>query len=265
MQPLVVPSFSNFSNIKIVRNHISKGQSAGRNQIASICQTPFLLQLDDDSFPVAGDLWNIIDLFTKNQSCAAVALALDEPLRGRKTISLPRGDIAVEISAFVGCGCVLRLSHFQALGGYAEWLGATCEEDEYCLRLAAEKKIVLYSDQVRIQHEVTPVSRDENAILYRSFRNWCLVYWVHAPRFVLIQKVTMLVIKACIACLLFKGYMAIKGCIDALVLIGKLPNRKPLSFAVYREYRSKPHHLSFFVPTSDFVNSDQKPLPTPER
>jgi len=258
-----------FPRGRLLRNEIAQGQAYARNRIAEECATPFLLQLDDDSYPVFGSLSEALSIFEANDECAALALALEEPSRGR--LSGRRGDGQnLALRAFVGCGCILRLTDFRKVGGYAIWLGATCEEDEFCMRLHCLGKSVLYTDLVRVRHDVTDAARDVDAICYRSYRNWSWIWLRTSPCAILPLQFCGLWMRAVVQTFRTKNFAALRGCRDGLLSPLHSPRRKPITVAKYLKYRSRPHHLNMFenaineTVTDDSVSGCDSNIVAPE-
>ncbi len=246
---LAPPALSLFTRGRVLRNPVAQGQAAARNRIATECSTPYLLQLDDDSYPVCGSLDEALAIIKEHDNCAALALALDEPPRGRRT-GMPHEGNSEPIRAFVGCGCILRVKFFLEIGGYAEWLGATGEEDEFCIQLNRVGKSVLYTDRLRVRHDVSHVGRDEEAIRFRSYRNWSWIWVRYLPCSVLGVLLFGLWLRAIGQILRGKGLAALRGCIEGLQPPSPRRKRESVTLAQYLSFRSKPHHLDMFEKVS---------------
>jgi len=170
-----------FPRAKLIRNYSAKGQAIGRNQIAAACETPYLLQLDDDSYPVEGAVEDLLTFAASREDWLAIAVPFEEPARGR---SFPVGiskDQACEVRAFVGCSALIHVENFRQLGGYADWIGGWGEEEELCLRGIEHGFCVLMIGCLRIRHEVTDVGRNLVRIQRRSIANWTSIWIRLAP------------------------------------------------------------------------------------
>lgn len=244
---LALSSLSLFPENRLIRNEKSQGQAGARNRIAEECRTPYLLQLDDDSYPVEGDLQTLCVLAGKSSDWLAIALPFKEPARGR---NFPAGipvDQWIPVSAFVGCSALIHAERFRKIGGYAPWIGGMAEEDEICLRALASGYSVLTIDQVRVQHDVTETSRSPDRITIRSIRNWLLLWVAHAPLIVLPWRLLRLLAGSVVLAIRQKKLAAIRGFLEGLVAVFKTrPARNAVSMTVYRRFRELPHSLDFF-------------------
>lgn len=77
--PLAPKALELFSDTTLLRHEISTGQAIARNEIAAVCKTPFLLQLDDDSYPVEGSVERLLEQVDARDDWLAVAVSLEEP------------------------------------------------------------------------------------------------------------------------------------------------------------------------------------------
>ena len=247
--PLNPPAIGLFKNARVLRSEPSVGQALGRNQICEQAATPFLLQLDDDSYPVEGDVDKLIDFATTTPDWLAIAIPFEEPARGRKwPAGIPK-DKAIPIRSFVGCSVLLNIKQFRSIGGYATWIGRTAEEEELSLRSWKAGMPTLSIDLLRIRHEVTDMGRDVNGIAYRSFRNWLLLWLCHAPLRTIPNRLLRL-LGASLGHFLSRGEISsIRGFFAGIKMAPNIVRqyRDPLSTQQYIRYRSLPHALDLFL------------------
>ncbi len=237
-----------FPNSILIRNESPSGQALARNQIAQVCKTPYLLQLDDDSYPVSGDIQALLTCAESRSKWIALALPFEEPARGRVFNLQSAKSEAIQVKSFVGCSVLLNVDAFREVGGYADWIGRTVEEEELCLRSLACGFSVLQVDILRIRHEVTDANRNTAAITRRSFRNWFLLWWIHAPGIYRYWRLAMLLAAAVIMTLRQRSLAAVLGLFEATKMFKSLTNRQaPVSVACYRKFRLLPHALDFFT------------------
>jgi hypothetical protein len=110
----------------------SLGICARRNLIMSSISTPLLLNLDDDSFPVAGDLAAACGWMEARPKVLSLALQICHHGDGpdpELTAMAP-----VPLRDFYGCGALLRRDLLLSLGGYEEKFPYYLEEGDLCLR-----------------------------------------------------------------------------------------------------------------------------------
>jgi GT2 family glycosyltransferase len=241
------PALRLFPLGRLLRNEAAQGQASARNRIAFECGTPYLLQLDDDSYPVAGDVSALLQFAEQAVDWLAIAIPFEEPARGRAfPTGIPR-DHAIPVKAFVGCSVLFQVSRLRQLGGYASWIGRTVEEEELSLRALAAGYPVLSVDLLRTRHEVSNSCRDPSGIAERSYRNWLLMWLVHAPWQALPWRVARLVIGAACLATSQRDGAALRGLLAGFRLFASgAVARRPVTWSCYRRFRRLPHALDFF-------------------
>jgi GT2 family glycosyltransferase len=241
--PLQVSLLGRFPHGRWIRNDTPMGQAIARNQIASAASRPFILQLDDDSYPVAGSVEQLIAAAHERDGWLAMALPLEEPVRGRRA-RLPKEPLTA-LRGFVGCAALINRAVFLQLGGYADWIGGMVEEDELSLRGFASGYQVYANGALQIRHDVTPTARNVCGIEYRSFRNWTTTWLRHAPMPDVIGRALRLC-GAAVWIVLSTGRVApLAGTTAALANWRKaLSGRQPMRRAKYVAFMRLPHALN---------------------
>jgi glycosyltransferase involved in cell wall biosynthesis len=143
-------------DISIHRYKESQGLVARRNELAELCQTKYIMSLDDDSAPESGSIVNVVDLLENDDGLATIALNLyNDDIQPNST------DFSYfESRYFVGCGHIHDVVVFKKLGGYNGDLIYGHEEREYSLKLArASKKIIHVNDYV-VKHRRSLINRE---------------------------------------------------------------------------------------------------------
>jgi N-acetylglucosaminyl-diphospho-decaprenol L-rhamnosyltransferase len=165
-EPLVAPPrLENGSGVTLVRLASNEG-AAARNRGVEIASGDWIVMLDDDSAPIAGDL-------------AAVAGAQpDEVAAFGGEIVLPSGarESGGVPEVIIGCGCLIRRDAFLEVGGYDPSFGFYAEEYDLCARFIAAGLRVHHTRSVGFLHRKTPAGRSMELILGRLVRNngWTL-------------------------------------------------------------------------------------------
>ncbi len=241
------PALSLFPQGRLIRNETPLGQALARNRIARECTTPFLLQLDDDSYPVAGSVAALLEIATREKDWLAIAIPFEEPARGR---SFPEGIPLTEplhLRSFVGCSVLFHVKNLTGIGGYATWIERTVEEEELCIRAHSAGLRIMTVDGLRIRHDVTDVARDEGGIAYRSLRNWTMVWLIYAPLVSLPVRLGRLFVASVQLSLKQCSMMPISGYTAAFRrFFGSRISRCPLDKHVYRSFSSSPHALELY-------------------
>jgi GT2 family glycosyltransferase len=241
------PALRLFPRGRLLRNEEAEGQASARNRIAFECGTPYLLQLDDDSYPVAGDVAALLQFAEQAVDWLAIAIPFEEPARGRSfPMGIPR-DHAIPVKSFVGCSALFHCGRLRQLGGYANRFGGMVEEEELAIRALAAGYRVLSVDLLRIRHEVSNTGRNPSRITERSYRNWLLMWLAHAPWQVLPWRVARLVIGAARFTTEQRDGAALRGLLVGIRMFasGRVV-RRPVTRSCYRLFRRLPHALEFF-------------------
>lgn len=142
-------------DLNIIRYNDSAGLVERRNELAELCQTKYLMSLDDDSAPESGSIDDVLNLLETDKSVVTVALNLyneDIELKGSR---LPD----YESRYFVGCGHVHEVETFKQLGGYTGALFYGHEEIEYSLKLIRGGWRIIHKNSYVVKHRKSDVNR----------------------------------------------------------------------------------------------------------
>ncbi len=163
-----------FPWVRFERYEKSEGVTVGRNRLARLLTTEFYLSIDDDSFPVAGDLEKAARWISDRPKVSALAFGiifrkdeLPDPAELERPPQL--------VKDFVGCAAMFRRELFLELGGFEHRLYFYHEEPEYCFR-TFEKGYDTYTyPGVVVRHMVTPVFRHHGSRTRYFMRNIVLL------------------------------------------------------------------------------------------
>lgn len=243
--PINPPALKLFKSGLLIRNEISEGQAKGRNRITRLCRTPYMLQLDDDSYPISGDIDKLLIFAKQKKNWLAIGLPLDEPSRKRV---FPTGEFSkdLKLRSFVGCAVLINVEIFNSLGGYADWIGRTCEEEELSLRGYISGVSILGNGNLRIRHDVSDENRNLKQIAIRSVSNWIKIYIRFAP----VEKLYLKFIKLLIASLYlsFKFRTAdifIRYAVS-ICSVESWSSRRAMKRKLWEIVNSYPHALDFY-------------------
>jgi len=156
--------------VRAIRLHENRG-AAARNMGAALAANPWLVMLDDDSAPIAGDFAGV--LAASDADIAAVGGDIRLPSGNREAGGLPE--------VIVGCGCAIRRDAFLAAGGYDEAFGYYAEEYDLCARFIGAGHRVAHTAALRFEHRKVTAGRDFAEIMYRLVRNNGWTIRRHAP------------------------------------------------------------------------------------
>lgn len=178
-QPLP-PAFKlKFPNVRFERAERSLGLVVRRNRLAMKLRSTYYLSLDDDSYPVAGDISNAVNWLENHPSVAALGLHI---VQGDQ--SIPPTETAKEpfpVRYYIGCAHLLRRKQFLELGGYLERLYYFGEENDFCLK-ALRQGISTYAfPAVVIRHNRTPAARNSAKAARYYIRNEAVTALLYFP------------------------------------------------------------------------------------
>lgn len=239
--PLAPPALGLFPRGRLFRHPVATGQAIARNRLVEAATRPYVLQLDDDSYPVSGRLEELLAEAHERDNWLAMALPLEEPARGRRALEPMRP--AMPLRGFVGCAALLNRQAFLAIGGYADWIGRTVEEDELSIRGYKHDFEVLGMGSVCIRHDVTTAQRNLAGIEYRSFKNWTATWLRHAPFPEVVARVLRLAGAALWQLVRSCRPDAICGFASGMVDSRALTGRDPMTRTTYHEYVRLPHAI----------------------
>jgi GT2 family glycosyltransferase len=162
-----------FPWVRFERFEKSAGNLPRRNRLASLLSTEFYLSLDDDSFPVAGDLEAAANWLKQHPKTAALAFRIimaDDPLPDAGEMIAP-----IVVKDFINCGVLLRRETFHSLGGYETRLHFYHEEPEYGFRVFQNGYDIYAYPSVVVRHIVTSAARPQASRTRYFIRNVVLM------------------------------------------------------------------------------------------
>lgn len=156
--------------VRFGRRETSIG-AACRNDAAAMASAPWLLMLDDDSWPMDA---GFLDIAAAAAPDVAV-IGLDIRLRrgGREAGGLPE--------VHVGCGALVRTDAFRSVGGYDASFHYYVEEYDLAARLIGHGWRLRHDVRSTIVHEKVAGGRRMDVILERLVRNNGWVIARYAP------------------------------------------------------------------------------------
>jgi GT2 family glycosyltransferase len=163
--------------MRILRDERGPGYIAGRNALVHAAQCELVLLLDDDTVLLdATAVGRAVEVMERDPGAAAIAFAQAER-DGRpwpEAMQPGRGREPAAVACFVGFAHLLRRCVFEELGGYRESFVFYGEEKDYCLRLLASGRRVVYLPDALVAHVPDAAGRDPRRYVRYAIRNDCL-------------------------------------------------------------------------------------------
>lgn len=164
------PTLANAIPVRTHRLQNNAG-AAARNTAAQMTDADWLVMLDDDSAPVAGDFAQLLGAAPPD--LAAIGGEILLPSGAHEAGGLPE--------VIIGCGCIIRRDAFLAVAGYDPAFDYYAEEYDLCAKLIARGHRITHTRAVRFHHRKVATNRSFDRIIARLVRNNAWTIARHAP------------------------------------------------------------------------------------
>lgn len=162
-----------------VREEKSAGCPKRRSQGFSLAHGVYILEIDDDSYPVSPDtITSAVSFLNENPQVGALALRIYNGLQLPQTLPQVNGRY---LCSFVGCGVFFRKMAIAETGGYRDFFQGEGEESELVLRMLKKHWAVRFMPEILIHHHVSPQNRQTPRSWMRNFRNKLWSQVMHYP------------------------------------------------------------------------------------
>jgi len=228
-----------FPKVRFERTDRSLGYVVQRNRLAQMLTSTYYLSLDDDSFPVAGNINEAVIWLENHPSVAALALHI---VRARE--SIPPAETLGEpfpVRYYIGCAHLLRREQFLKLGGYLDCLHYLGEEVDFCLKALLHGCSTYAYPGVVIRHNRTLVARNLAKASRYYIRNQAIIGMLYFPfPFFILRVINCLLLLRNPTWNLHPGSLLV-GWLEAFVCAIKWRRlRRPLSLSQFRAWRRLP-------------------------
>jgi GT2 family glycosyltransferase len=170
---------------ELVRHPVPAGVAAGRNRVAELAPSPWLLFLDDDALALPNGADRLaVAVLERDASVAAVAFAQADG----DGVPYPPGAQPAPattpslVRSFIGFAHLVRRDALLRAGGYRELLEINGEERELSLRLLDAGHRIVYLPAARFGHLAVEEGRaGPGRLLFLLVRNDVLISWLDHP------------------------------------------------------------------------------------
>jgi len=233
-----------FSNVRLITGKERRGLIYLRSQGFEDARGNLVLSLDDDAYFTGADtVTRVVELFCEFPKAAAVALPYLEPTRDPGQGFMTAIPPGTPLRSYIGCAHAIRRPVALEAGKYRDFLVHQGEERDLCLRLLGRGHQVIYGDTPPLVH-LPSSSRDRQRINYFGYRNTLLFTGLNVPHPFMIPR--MLIDSAQLLRHRFQ-WRTLPQRVAAILAGWKAcwtyrRERRPVSLAAYRSYRSLPGH-----------------------
>jgi GT2 family glycosyltransferase len=145
--------------VALERNAGSCAKSMGLQR----ARAPYILLLDDDSYPCPGSIQRLLVRFDSTPALGAAGFTVHLPDGSQESSALPH--------VFVGCGVGLRRSALEQVGGLDGTFFMQAEEYDLSFRLLrAGWRVEIFAD-LQVRHAKTPRARSSERTAFHDARN----------------------------------------------------------------------------------------------
>lgn len=169
-----------FPNITIIVSGDSIGPGGGRNKLMSQARNEYIVNFDDDSYPLDVDFFSrVLELFTKFPEASVIGATI---FHQNEAILPPQREIRTA-SGFVGCGVAFQRGDLLQAGGYVPLpIAYGAEEEDISLRLYDQKKIIYSSSWLRVFHDTSLSHHSDPKINAHAIANLGLLAFLRYPK-----------------------------------------------------------------------------------
>jgi GT2 family glycosyltransferase len=169
-----------FPRVRFERSELSRSVTGQRNLLARMLSSRYFLQVDNDSFPVRGDLAGAVSWLERQPDALALAFVVAERDDWAEALRSV-GAEPYRCHYFIGCAALIKREKFLELGGYEESLEYLCEEVELAAHGSGRSLFIYQYPGVVVRHQRSPVSRDQSRRWVLLIRNELTIAVLHYP------------------------------------------------------------------------------------
>jgi len=168
-----------FPSVHILTSAGRLGPGGGRHRCLQACGVPYVVSLDDDSWPVDADFFAAIEpLFLKNPDAAIFGASIWH----RSEAEIRRSRVVRRVASYVGCGHAMRVAAYRGIRGYlARPTAYAIEESDVGLQLFARGWQVFAAEELRVYHDTDRTHHDAAEITASTITNLALLAFLHYP------------------------------------------------------------------------------------
>ncbi|MEL6495023.1 MAG: glycosyltransferase family A protein [Cyanobacteria bacterium J06623_7] len=229
-----------FTQLELQTSANSQGYIYRRNQIAVQIKTKYYLSLDDDSYPVAGDLAQAIAFAETQDNLLCLSFPIYNPVQ-QQYENKSQQTRPYRVRSFIGCGHLLHRDRFLKLGGYRSELIHQGEEMELSARGFQQDLVCYHYPDLLIHHTASNQGRNWWRMDFYGSRNNVLWNdWFVPQRLKIVKQIRTLVSRLLIALRVRRSGL-IQGEIAGFRQINLYKrNRQNMSSSYFKQWQNLP-------------------------
>jgi GT2 family glycosyltransferase len=170
-----------FPAVRILSGQTQLGPGGGRHQCILVCDQPFFVSFDDDSYPIDRDFFALTtEAFLSHPGLAVLGATIWHCNETEKS----RVDYLVPSAEFTGCGHAIRVAAYREIRGYLPRpIAYAMEETDIAIQLYAKGWKIVRSGALRVFHDTDMVPSHHQApdITAGTIENIALFAYLHYP------------------------------------------------------------------------------------
>ena len=168
-----------FPGVRILTSADRLGPGGGRHRCLLLCDVPFAVSLDDDSWPVDREFFAEIEpLFAEYPQAAIFGASIWHRSEAPKV----RNQFVRRVVSYVGCGNAIRVAAYRDVRGYlARATAYGMEEGDVGLQLFAKGWHVYSAGALRVYHDTDRAHHNAAEITASTITNLALLAFLHYP------------------------------------------------------------------------------------
>ncbi len=225
---------------RLHRMRDSAGYILRRNQLATMLTGEYYLSLDDDSYPVTGNLHDAVAFAESSPDVFCVGFPVYNPRQNRYQVKSLR-TTPYRARSFIGCACLLHRTRFLAEGGFRDELVRFAEESDLAARMFERGLRCYHYPGLEFHHLEVDRSRNWWAMDFYGARNWVLWNDWYVPAEMQLVKQGRTAVSRLWQFVKTRRRGHLQGQWDGLRTLATYRRyRRRMTPAMYREWRSLP-------------------------
>ena len=168
-----------FPGVHILTSAGRLGPGGGRHRCLLACGAPYVVSLDDDSWPVDADFFAAIEPLFSSYPRAAIFGA---SIWHRAEAEIRRSRVVRRVASYVGCGHAMRVAAYRDIRGYlARPMAYAIEESDVGLQLFVRGWQVCSAEELRVYHDTDRTHHEAAEVTASTITNLALLAFLHYP------------------------------------------------------------------------------------